>query len=100
MEFLTWFLVEARFFVVQSLSHSQLFATSWTASCQAPLSMEFSKQEYWSGLPVPSPGNLPNPGIRPGSLALQADSLPSEPLGKKKVTNDLLFNSYLLRFNY
>ena len=41
--------------------------------------MGFSRQEYWSGLPFPSPGNLPNPGIEPGSLALQADSLPSEP---------------------
>ena len=41
--------------------------------------MEFSRQEYWSGLPFPSPGDLPNPGIEPGSLALQADALPSEP---------------------
>ena len=46
------------------------------------LSMKFSRQEYWSGLPFPSPGNLPNPGIRPKSPALQADSLPSEPPGK------------------
>ena len=46
--------------------------------CQAPLSMEFSRQEYWSGLPFPSPGNLPNPGIKPGSPALKADALPSE----------------------
>jgi len=44
--------------------------------------MEFSRQEYWSGLPFPSPGNLPNPVIEPGSPALQADTLPSEPLGK------------------
>ena len=51
---------------------------------QAPLSMEFSRQEYWSGLPFPSPGDLPDPGIEPGSLALQADSLLSEPLGKPK----------------
>ena len=49
---------------------------------QAPLSMGFSRQDYWSGLPFPSPGNLPDPGIKPRSLALQADSLPSEPLGK------------------
>ena len=49
---------------------------------QAPLSMEFSKQEYWSGQPFLSPGNLPNPGIEPGSPAQQADSLPSESLGK------------------
>ena len=49
---------------------------------QAPLSMEFSRQEYWSGLPFPSPGDLPDPGIEPGSPALQADALPSEPPGK------------------
>ena len=51
----------------------------WTVAHQAPLSMEFSRQEYWSGLPFPSPGGLPNPGIKAGSPALQADSLPSEP---------------------
>ena len=60
----------------------QLFATLWTAACQAPLSMGFSKQECWSGLPFPSPGDLPNPGIEPKSPALQADALPSEPPGK------------------
>ena len=54
----------------------------WTAARQAPLSMEFSRQEYWSGLPFHSPGNLPDPGIKLGSPALQADALPSEPLGK------------------
>ena len=48
---------------------------------QAPLSMEFSRQEYWSGLPFPTPGDLPDPGIELESPALQADSLPSEPLG-------------------
>ena len=62
----------------QSLSHVQLFATPWTVAHQAPLSMEFSSQEYWSGFPFPSPGLLPDPGIEPGSPALQADSLPSE----------------------
>ena len=51
-------------------------------ACQASLSMEFSSQEYWSGLPFPSPGDLPNPGIKPGSPSLQADSLLSEPSGK------------------
>ena len=50
--------------------------------CQAPLSMEFSRQEYWSRLPFPSPGDLPDPGIEPGSPSLQADSLLSEPPGK------------------
>ena len=49
----------------------------WTVAHQAPLSMGFSKQEYWSGLPVPSPGDHPNPGIEPRSPALQADSLPT-----------------------
>ena len=56
--------------------------TPWTVACQAPLSMGFSRQEYWSGLPFPSPGNLPDPGIEPGSPALQADSLPIELWGK------------------
>ena len=54
----------------------------WTVAHQAPLSMGFSRQEYWSGLPFPSPGDLPNPGIEPGSPALQADALTSEPPGK------------------
>ena len=53
-------------------------ATPWTVACQAPLSMGFSRQEYWRGLPFHSPGGLPNPGIEPGSPALQADSLPTE----------------------
>ena len=52
--------------------------TPWTVTCQAPLSLGFSRQEYWGGLPVPSPGDLPNPGIKPRSPALQADSLPTE----------------------
>ena len=56
--------------------------TPWTAAHQAPQSMEFSRQEYWSGLPFPSPGGLPNPGIEPGSPALEADALTSEPPGK------------------
>ena len=72
---------------VKSLSCVQLFATPWTVAYQAPPSMGFSRQEYWSGLPLPSPGDLPDPGIEPGSPALQADSLhcrqvPFEPPGK------------------
>ena len=55
--------------------------TPWTVAHQAPPSMEFSRQEYWSGLPFPSPGDLPNPGIEPGSPALWADALSSEPPG-------------------
>ena len=62
----------------ESLSHVRLFVTPWTVACQAPLSMEFSRQEYWSVLPFASPGDLPNPGIEPGSHSLHADSLPSE----------------------
>ena len=57
----------------------QLFATPWPVACQAYLSMGFTRLEYWSGLPFPFPGDLPNPGIKPGSPALQADSLPREP---------------------
>ena len=56
----------------------------WTVACQVPLSMGFPKQEYWSGLPFPSPGGLSNPGIKPGSPKLQADSLTSGPPGKPK----------------
>ena len=63
----------------------RLFATPWTITRQAPLSMEFSRQEYWSGLPFPSPGDLSDAGIEPGSPALQADSLPSKPPGKPSV---------------
>ena len=67
---------------VKSLSRVQLFATPLTVAYQAPPFMEFSRQECWSGLPFPSPGDLPYPGIEPGSPALQADALPSEPPGK------------------
>ena len=63
---------------------AQSCPTPWTVTCQAPLSEGFSKQEYWSGLPFPSPGDLPNPGIEPTSPALQADSLLSESQGKPK----------------
>ena len=73
------------FLKVKSLSLVQLFATPWTVAYQAPPSMEFSRQECWSGLPFPSPGDLPDPGIKPGSPALQADALPSEPPGKWNV---------------
>ena len=69
---------------VKSLSRVRLFVTLWTVAYQTPQSMEFSRQEYWSGLPSPSPGDLPNPGIEPGSPALQPDTLPSEPPGKPK----------------
>ena len=67
---------------VKSLSRFQLFVTAWTIAYQASPSLEFSRQEYWSGLQFPSPGDLPDPGIEPGSPTLRADALPSEPPGK------------------
>ena len=74
---------------VQLLSRVRLFAITWTIALQAPLSLGFSKLEYWSGLPCPPPGNLPNPGIEPRSPTLQVDSLLSEPQG-----NNNLFLGY------
>ena len=70
---------------VKSLSHVWLFVTPWTITCQAPLFMGFSRQEYWSGLPFLSPGDLPDTGIKPRSPALQAHALPSEPPGKPEL---------------
>ena len=64
---------------VKSLSRVQLFVTPWTIAYQAPPSMGFSRQEHWSGLPFPSPGDLPDPGMEPGSPVFQADALTSEP---------------------
>ena len=73
--------------VVLVAQSCQLFGTRWTVACQAPLSMGFSRQEHWSGLPFPSPGDLPDPGIKPRSLALQADSLLSEPSSSRHISN-------------
>ena len=64
---------------VKLLSHVQLFATPWTIAYQTSLTMGFSRQEYWSGLPFPSPGDLPDPGIKPRFPTFQADTLPSKP---------------------
>ena len=58
----------------ENVRHTWLFVALWTIAQKAPLSMEFSRQEYWSGLPFPSPGDRPNPGMKPESPALQADS--------------------------
>ena len=75
-------------FLTQSENESEVaqscptLCNPWTIAYQAPWSMEFSRQEYWSGLPFLSPGDLPNPRIEPGSPTLQADALPSEPRGK------------------
>ena len=67
--------------------------TLWTVACQAPLSMRFSRQEYWSGLPCPPPGQLPDPGMESLSPALQADCLPSEaPDGKSIMTEQIIKN--------
>ena len=73
---------------VKSLSCVQFFVTLWTVAYQAPPSMGFSRQEYQSGLPFPSPGDLPYPGIKPGSPAFQADTLTSEPPGKSINNNN------------
>ena len=69
---------------VKSLSRVRLFVTVWTVAHQAPQSMGFSRQGYWSGLPFPSPGDLPDPGIKPRPPSLQADALTSEPPRKLK----------------
>ena len=72
-------------------SHVQLFAIPWTVACLTPLFMEFSREEYWSGLPFPSPGDLPDPGIEPRSPELQAVFLSTEPQRKPAFYNiDLL----------
>ena len=68
---------------------SSSFVILWAGTHQAPLSMGFPRQEYWNELPFPSPGDLPDPGIEPRSLALQADALTSEPPGKPPFRYDL-----------
>ena len=79
---------------VKVLSCVRLFETPWTVAYRAPPSMGFSRQDYWSGLPFPSPGDLPNPGIEPRSPALQTGALPSEPPWKppKKSPQELVKN--------
>ena len=82
---------------VKSLSRVQLFVIAWTVAYQASPSMGFSRQECWSGLPFPSPGDLPNPGIEPRSPALQEHALPSEPPGKPSSRqNELVKREVLL----
>ena len=76
------FLKRVHVCVLSRFSHVQLFTTPRTVTCQAPLSMDFSRQEYWSGWLCSPSGNLPNPGIEPRSPTLQADSLMPEPPGK------------------
>ena len=77
--------------LLSHFSRVRLCTTLWAAACQASLSMKFSRQEYWSGLPCPPPEDLPYPRIKPRSPALQADSLPSEPPGKP-ILGATLFN--------
>ena len=88
---------------MKSLSRVHLFVTPWTVAYQDLRSMGFSRQEYWSGLPFPFPGDLPNPEIEPGSPALQTDPLLSKPLGNPylsivrtiydKLTANIILNS-------
>ena len=83
---------------MKSLSHVRLFVTPWTVAYQAPPSMGFSRQEYWSELPFPPPGDLPDPGIEPRSTAFQADALTSESPGKpSRYRSRLLFTQDLLK---
>ena len=84
---------------VKSLSCVRLFVTWWTVAYQAPLSMGFSRQEYWSGLPFPSLQDLPNPGIEPGFPALEADALTSEPPGKPRSEREKYINVYIYIWN-
>ena len=81
---------------VKLLSRVQLFGTPWTVAHRAPPSMGFSRQEYCSGLPFPSPGDLPDPGIEPRSPALEADTLTSEPPGKPPLEAVLVGINYLV----
>ena len=83
---------------VKSLSCVWLFATLWTVAHQARPSIGFSRQENWSGLPFPSPGDLPNPGIEPRSPELQADALTSETPGKP--TECQLYFKYFINFHF
>ena len=78
---------------VKSLSCVRPFVTLWTVAHQAPLSLEFSRQEYWSGLTCLSLGDLPNPGMEPRSPTLRADTLPSEPPGRLILLDFFFFNT-------
>src|SRR5574341_460593 len=80
-----WYIQTMEYCCCCLITMSDSFVTLWTVACQAPLSMGFPRQEYWNGLPFPSPGDLPDPGIEPRSPALQADSLLTETSGKPKI---------------
>ena len=81
---------------VKVLSCVQLFVTPWTIAYQAPLSTGFSRQGYWSGLPFPSPGDLPNPGIEARSPTSQAEALLSEPPGKLNVCKNMVYFPWVI----
>ena len=81
-------------FALSHLSRVRVFATPRTAPRQAPSSLGFSRQEYWSGGPFPSPGDRPDPEIKPGSPALQVYSLPAEPPGKPQSMGDVAILSH------
>ena len=85
---------------VKLFSRVQLFAAPWTVAHQAPPSMGFSRQEYWSWLPLPSPGHLPDPGIEPRSPTLQADALTSEPKGKPSLKKEITVNGIKMLYIY
>ena len=85
---------------MKSLSRVRLFATPWTVAHQAPPSMGFSTQGYWSGLPFSLPGDLPNPEIKHRSPALQTNALPSEPPGKPQVTSNIPLVGCVQSCNY
>ena len=85
---------------MKSLSRVWLFATPWTVAYQAPPSMGFSRQEYWSGLPFPSPGDLPDPGIEPGSPAFQENALTSEPPGHSFLQGIIRYNLNQITHDY
>ena len=91
--------------MLNRFSRVRLFVTPRTVARQAPLSMGFSSQECWSGVPFPSPGDLPDPGIKPGSTEPQADSLSSEPPEKNMTAGtltyiDLCWQSDIFTFQY
>ena len=80
--------------MLSHFSRVRLFVTLWTVACQVSLSRELSRKEYWSGEPFPSSGNLPNPGIKLWSPALQAEALPTELLGMPRINTEVCIKYY------
>ena len=85
--------------MLKSLSHVQLFATPWTVACQATLSIEFSRQEYWSGLPSPPPGDLPDPRTEPAFPALAGRFFTNEPPWKPHLSSYYLYSLISYQMN-